>query len=196
MAPIRSSGTPVTIPTRWLGGGAVALVHLAFLLALLLTDKLTLHKPADVKPMVVYRIPEGPPAPATARVPAPKSATPPVVTLSPPPFSVAPPSSAITIMPSEKAAPAPAPQAGRPNYNDLFSAEKKQQLKQFFTDQAAEDQRENAKPDHHKSACDLFKKPDDLGEAGPRSNTGIPQNFKPGMVMSFGASDPSVQACN
>ena len=99
-------------------------------------------------------------------------------------------------MPAEKTAPASPPQAGRPNYNDLFSANKKQQLKQFFTDQAAEDRRENAKPDHPKSTCDMFKKPDDLGEAGPRSNSGIPQNFKPALTFGVGGSDPSAQACN
>jgi hypothetical protein len=43
---------------RWVGGGAVALVHLLFLLALLMTDRLTQHKVPDVRPMIVYRVPE------------------------------------------------------------------------------------------------------------------------------------------
>jgi hypothetical protein len=42
----------------------VALVHLLFLLAFLLTDKLTLHK-ADMRPMTIYRVPEQPAAPRT-----------------------------------------------------------------------------------------------------------------------------------
>ena len=178
----------------------MALVHLAFLLALLLTDKLTLHKPADIKPMAVYRIPEEQQRAPTLGAPIPKPAAPPAIILSPPTFSVAPPQigrpSPITVTPAEKTNPAPGFQAGRPNYNDLFSPEKKERLKQFFADQAAEDRRENARPDHPKSACDLFKKPDDLGEAGARSNTGIPQNFKPGLVMGLGGADSSVQACN
>ncbi len=43
MAQVRSSDS-VAISTRWLGGGAVILVHLIFLLALLLTDKLSPHR--------------------------------------------------------------------------------------------------------------------------------------------------------
>lgn len=62
MAQLRGSDTAVTANSaRWLGGGAVALVHLAFLLALLLTDKLSLHK-ADPRAMMIYRIPEEPTA--------------------------------------------------------------------------------------------------------------------------------------
>jgi hypothetical protein len=196
VAQIRNPGPPPIIPARWLGGGAVALVHLAFLLALLLTDKLTLHKPADVRPMTIYRIPDQQRAPSPVSIPFPKPAAPPAMTLIPPRFSVAPPSSAITVPPAEKTAPASIPRAGQPNYNDLFSGDKKAQLKQFFTDQAAEDRRENAKPDHPKSTCDMFRKPDDLGEVGPRSNTGVPQNFKPALTVGVGGSDPSAQACN
>lgn len=196
MAQLRSPGKALDHPARWLGGGAVALVHLVFLLALLLTDKLTLHRAADVKPMTVYRIPERQAAPPRDGVPLPKTAAPPALTLTPPRFGVAPPSSPTTAVPAERTAPAAASQAGRPNYNDLFSGQKKEQFKQFFAGQAAEDRRENAKPDHPKSACDLFRKPDDLGEAGPRSNTGIPQNFIPGLTVGAGGAEPSVQACN
>ena len=196
MAQLRSPGKALDHPARWLGGGAVALVHLAFLLALLLTDKLTLHRTVDVRPMTIYRIPEQQKTPPRAGMPAPKPAAPPTMTLTPPRFSVAPPVSPVTAAPTERSAPAAPPQAGRPSYNDLFSQEKKEQFKQFFADQAAEDRRENAKPDHPKSACELFKKPDDLGEAGPRSNTGIPQNFIPGLTVGTNGSDSSVQACN
>jgi hypothetical protein len=84
MAQIRSSGPAVIIPARWLGGGAVALVHLLFLVALLMTDKLTFHKIPDARTMIVYRLPEEPmaqrPAPAAAGTPSRVTSLPSVAT--------------------------------------------------------------------------------------------------------------------
>lgn len=62
MAQNRKSQTGLASPARLLGGGAVALVHLAFFTALLLTDRLTLHKIPDGKPMHLYRLPDETPA--------------------------------------------------------------------------------------------------------------------------------------
>lgn len=62
MAKNRSSGTALALSGRWLGGGAVALVHLAFLLALLATDHLTFRRPPDGRAITVYHLPDDAPA--------------------------------------------------------------------------------------------------------------------------------------
>ena len=140
MAQLRNLGTPSIIPARWLGGGAVALVHLAFLFALVLTDKLTQHKSADVKPMIVYRIPEEQPAqraPAAVGTPSritslPSIATPrlegPMILVRPErPLPPGQPGLDLTIHP------------GAPKTLDqLAPPSQEQRLKQFFRDSAAE----------------------------------------------------------
>ena len=65
MAKNRKSGTALTHPARWVGGGAVALIHLGFLLVLLMTDRLTFHRGPEARPMAVYRLPDDKPKPAT-----------------------------------------------------------------------------------------------------------------------------------
>lgn len=61
MVQIRRARAAVTTHSaRWVGGGAVALLHLLFLLALLLTDKLSLHKAVNTRSMIVYDVPDDP----------------------------------------------------------------------------------------------------------------------------------------
>ena len=139
MAPIRSSG-PAVIPTRWLGAGAVILVHLAFLLALLFTDTLAIPHSPEAKPMTVYRLPDEPitqrPAPpigASNRIASPQSLAAP--RLEGPLFLVRP----------DKALPPGLP--GPPgildlsihpspmkSLDDLAPPSKEKQLKQFFAE--------------------------------------------------------------
>lgn len=87
MAQNRKSQTALASPARLLGGGAVALVHLAFFTALLLTDRLTLHKMTDGKPMHLYRLPDE--TPAYSR-PAIQPITPPSVAAAAPSSVLAP----------------------------------------------------------------------------------------------------------
>jgi hypothetical protein len=174
-------------------------------MALLVQAHLKLTPLPTTKPMILLHLKSDPPTrvPNPIVVTPPRSIAPSGTTLTPPQFSVAPSEarrqSAITVLPEGNAPPASPLSAGRTNYNDLFSADKKEQFKHFFNDQAVEDRRENAKAASSKSACDTFKKQDDLGEAGSQSNTGVSQNFKPGLVIGAGGSDsdkPIVHACN
>ncbi len=139
MAQVRSSGA-VAIPTRWLGGGAVALVHLLFLLALLLTDKLSIHKAIDVRPMTVYRLPE---EPIAQRAPSAAGAPSRITSLP----SVAAPhldGPMILVRPDTPLPPAlPGvldlsihPGGNKLTIDDLAPPSKEKQLKQFFKDSA------------------------------------------------------------
>lgn len=140
MAQNRKSGTALTHPARWVGGGAVALIHLGFLLALLLTDHLTFHKTPDTRPMTIYRLPDDKPKPATvplslgalSRLPVPSSVmTPrldgPMILIQPqnpvPPsirgFDLSPPKLSGT----------------KPLTQDDLMPSKEKRLKQFFADQ-------------------------------------------------------------
>lgn len=140
MAQVRSSGAVAT-PTRWLGGGAVALVHLLFLLALLFTDKLSIHKAIDVRPMKIYRLPDETmaqrPAPAAIGVPSRITSLP----------SVAAPhldGPMILVRPDKPLPPGlPSildlsihPGTGHLTVDDLAPPSKEKQLKQFFRDSA------------------------------------------------------------
>jgi len=140
---VRSSGA-VAIPTRWLGGGAVVLVHLLFLLALLLTDKLSIHRSLDVRPMKVYRLPDEP----MAQRPSPAaSGTPSRVTSLP---SVAVPhlDGPMILVRPDRPLPPGLPgmldlsvhPGNTTSLDDLAPPSKEKQLKQFFLDSAEENQ--------------------------------------------------------
>ncbi len=142
MAQNRQSGTALAGPTRWLGGGAVALIHLCFLLAFLLTDQLTFHKSRDVRPMEVYRIAEDRrPEPAPRSIGTPSKTTLPSAVMTP---RLDGPM--ILIQPEKPLPPAlrgldlsPPPLSGiRPMTQDDLLPSKQARVKQFFKDQAAE----------------------------------------------------------
>jgi len=190
---------------RWWGAAVVAALHGLVLLALLLHKHMegpnAVSLPAmrwidlkPEKPLPILSLP--------ARA-APKIAAPPAVTLPPPQVTISSPeashTSPVTLPPNPNAPSPPSSSAGRRDYNDLFPAEKKEQLKRFFAEQAITDRRENARPGNRTSPCDIFKKPDDLGTAGEPPNTGVTKTFKPALVFGTGGSDEdgvSAQACN
>ena len=58
MAAIGHQAHALDNSTRWLGGGAVALLHLLLLLAFLAADRLTQHNIAEPPPLTVYHVPE------------------------------------------------------------------------------------------------------------------------------------------
>ena len=190
--------------SRWWGSAVVLGLHGLALVALLLHDYI--RNPAVIpnRPMtLLFLRPEKPLRPNPVAISIPRSAPPVSVNLPVPQITILPPEmhrpSPITVTPEERVVPTPPTRQGTPNYNDLFSADKKAQLKQFFDEQAVVDRRENAKAGKSKTGCDAFNKPDDLGEAGERSNTGIPKNFKPGLVIGVGGGkddDVAVHACN
>lgn len=135
MAKVR---TELDNPARWLGGGAVALLHLVFLLVLLMTDRLTLHKTPDVRPMTVYRIPDTP------------KAAPPSLSLGTPSRAPSLPSvlaprldgPMILVQPEKPALPGfqgldLSVKPGTKSLDDLMPSKEKR-LKQFFKDQADE----------------------------------------------------------
>jgi len=167
VAALPGSGKALTvIPARWLGGGAVALVHLLFLLALLLTDKLTLHKTADVKPMVVYRLPE---EPSARRTPPSAAGTPSRVTSVP---SVASPNlnGPMILVRPEKPLPAGMPSLDlslRPgaarSLDSLAPLTQEQRLKQFFKDSDAEN-RQAREPSAGEDCESLLAKDRDIGD--------------------------------
>jgi len=168
VAQVRNSGA-VAIPTRWLGGGAVALVHLLFLLALLLTDKLSIHKSTDARTMTVYHLPEAPMALRTAPAAA---GTPSRVTSLP---SVAAPhleGPMILVRPDKPLPP------GLPSIldlsvhpgtgvslDDLAPPSKEKQLKQFFRD-SAEENRLAREPSAGEDCQSLLAKDRDIGSMG------------------------------
>jgi len=167
VAALPSSGKALTIvPARWLGGGAVALVHLLFLLALLLTDKLTLHKTADVKPMVVYRLPE---EPSAQRRPLSAAGTPSRVTSLP---SVATPrlDGPMILVRPEKPLPSGTPSLDlslRPGtvrgLDSLAPPSQEQRLKQFFKESDAEN-RQAREPSAGEDCESQLAKDRDIGD--------------------------------
>ncbi len=166
MAQVRSSGA-VAIPTRWLGGGAVVLVHLLFLLALLLTDKLSIHKSVDVRPMTVYRLPEEQmalrPAPAATGAPSRLTSLPSVAT----PHLDGP---MILVRPDKPLPPGlPGildlsihPGANTKTLDDLAPPSKEKQLKKFFRD-SAEANRLAREPSAGEDCQSLLAKDRDIG---------------------------------
>ena len=162
MEQIRNPGPPLAIPARWLGGGAVALVHLLFLLAFLLTDKLTLHK-ADTRPMTLYRVPENraPRAPAAAGTPSrvtslPEGAAPrlqgPMILIRPDkPLTPSLPGLDLSVRP------------GAPRSLDsLAPPSPEKQLRQFFKD-SAEESRQALEPSAGEDCQSLLAKDRDIG---------------------------------
>lgn len=142
MAKNRNSGEALAVSGRWLGGGAVALIHLAFLLALLMTDRLTFHRTPDARPMTVYRLPDD--TPAYAR-PAPQPITPPSSAASAPSSVLAPQLSGpmILIQPEKPLPPylhgldlsvKPPANGVRPLTQEDLLPSKEAKLKQFFKD--------------------------------------------------------------
>lgn len=163
MAQVRGSGTALEIPARWLGGGAVALVHLLLLLAFLLTDKLTLHK-ADIRPMTIYRVPETPVPP---HAPA-AAGTPGRVTSLPEGTAPRLEGPMILVRPDKPPAPSlPAldlsvhPGAAR-SLDSLAPPSRQQRLRQFFTD-SAEENRQALEPSAGEDCQSLLAKDRDVG---------------------------------
>lgn len=186
---------------RWGGGAVVLALHGIVFMILLFHEHLKGPNPETVVEFHWIDLKPEKLAPVSSKVvlPVPRSMAVPAVTLSPPQFTVlspeAPRPSPITVVPSDRASPA----QGRRDYNDLFSADKKEQFKRFFNEQAIVDRRENAKLGNSKSPCDVFKKPDDLGAAGDLPSNGVTKNFKPGFAIGTGGSDDdgvSVRPCN
>lgn len=187
------------LSVRWWAATAVLVLHAIVLLALL-REHVKRSEPEAIATMRWIALPPEKPAPMLRRdIPSPPGRQiAPSVTLPLPQFTVSVPErprpSPITIAPTEQS------QQGRRDYNDLFSVEKKEQLKRFFAEQATMDRRENARAGKRSSPCDAFKKPDDLGAAGEPPNNGVSKNFKPGFTVGTGGSDDdeglSAHPCN
>jgi hypothetical protein len=138
----RSSDTALAVPSRWLGGGAVALIHLAFLMAVLLTDHLTFHKTPDGRPMEIYRLPDEAPAYSRQTI---QPITPPSSAASAPSSVLAPrlDGPMILIQPEKPLPPnlrgldlstKPAGNGIRPLTQDDLLSSKETKLKQFFAE--------------------------------------------------------------
>jgi hypothetical protein len=118
----------------------VALIHLGFLIALLLTDRLTFHKGPEARPMTVYRLPDDKPKPATvplslgslSRLPIPSAVMTPRLNgpmiLIQPETSVPPSLRGFDLSP-------PKLSATKPLTQDDLMPSKEKRLKQFFADQ-------------------------------------------------------------
>jgi len=135
----RSSGTSLALPGRWLGGGAVALIHLAFVTALLLTDRLTFHKVPDVRPMSIYRLPDdSKPFPAPPAIGSPtRLPTLPSTVMAPrldgPMILIQPEKPLPPSMPGFILSPKPGAGVKPLTQDDLLSS-KETKLKQFFAE--------------------------------------------------------------
>jgi hypothetical protein len=168
----RSSGTALAHSGRWLGGGAVALIHLAFLTALLLTDRLTFHKVPDVRPITVYHLPDDSkpfPAPPAIGSP-PRLPSLPSAVMAPrldgPLILIQPEKPLPPSLPGLVLSPKPG-LAVRPLTQDDLLPSKEKQLKQFFADSAAENRlaREPAAGEDCKVSINSQKNAASLGES-------------------------------
>ncbi len=174
MAEVRSSGA-VAIPTRWLGGGAVILVHLIFLLALLLTDKLSLHRSIDARPMTVYRLPDEPmaqrPSPAASGTPSRITSLPSVATprLDGPMILVRPDKPLPPGLPGMLDL-SVHPGTNSMSLDELAPPSKEKQLKQFFRE-TAEANRLAREPSAGEDCQSLLAKDRDIGSLGGYHDT-------------------------
>lgn len=186
MAKNRISGTALANPTRWLGGGAVALVHLAFLLALLMTDRLTFHKGPDVRPMTVYRLPDDAkptPAPPAIGSPARLPSLPSTVMaprLDGPLILIQPEKPLPPSLPGLSLSPKPGG-AVKPLTQDDLMPSKEKKLQQFFSDSAAENRlsREPAAGQDCKAVVTSQKNAASLGESAFKDPLPIEQICSP-----------------
>ena len=132
---------------RWLGGGAVALLHLLLLLAFLAADRLTRHGQPEPPPITLYRVPDtAKPSSTTPSIGAPgrRSAAPsartldlsgPTILIAPDqPLPFAPRGLDLTIHPDT-----------RKSLDDLAPPSREKALKRFFLD-SAEENRQTREP--------------------------------------------------
>ena len=126
--------------TRWLGGGAVALLHLLLLLAFLTADRLTQRKQPEPPPITVYHVPV-----AAKRVPDAPSVGPPARRPAPPPVPALDLSGPMILITPDSPAPFVPRELDlsihpgtRKSLDDLAPPSREKALKRFFLDSAAE----------------------------------------------------------
>lgn len=140
MAANRRQAHALDNSARWLGGGAVALLHLLGLLAFLATDRLAQRKLPEPPPLILYHIPDkaGPAPPPSGGAPS--------RILIPAPVRVPDLPSAVILVAPMPDQPLSVPRGldlsihsdAKKSLDDLAPPSRERQLKQFFLDSAAE----------------------------------------------------------